>query len=310
MNPALKDMLEAYRSETPADYQNAAREIVQEIALLGLWRGGFFEHAAFYGGTALRIFHGLRRFSEDLDFTLVDPGDETRLDRYLPGVAIELESWGFSFEAEAKSTGEASGIESAFLKGRTQLNLLHIGAPADLARRLPQNQRLRIKLEMDLEPPPNATTEVQTQLLPTPYQVRLYDLPSLFAASLGALDGTFAGLAVEGRQAAGSPLYVGPRTALASTVVNAGVCRIGTGAQLHDGVELAGHVDIGDRCVIDDGAELFDSVVMSGTYVGRGVRLQSAIACGSWLYRADLNTCQRVDDPLLLAAGPSADAAA
>ena len=69
MSPALKDMLDAYQPATPTDYQNAAREIVQEIALLGLWRGGFFERAAFYGGTALRIFHGLRRFSEDLDFT-------------------------------------------------------------------------------------------------------------------------------------------------------------------------------------------------------------------------------------------------
>lgn len=187
MNPALEDMLETYRPETPADYQNAAREVVQEIALLGLWRGGFFEHAAFYGGTALRIFHGLRRFSEDLDFTLLDSGDGTRLERYLPGVATELESWGFSFEAETKSADRESGIESAFLKGSTQLNLLHIGAPADLARRLPQNQRLRIKLEMDLEPPPGATTEVRTQLLPTPYQVRLYDLPSLFAGKLHAV---------------------------------------------------------------------------------------------------------------------------
>jgi hypothetical protein len=184
MNPALKDMLEAYRPVTPVDYQNAAREIVQEIALLGLWRGGFFEHAAFYGGTALRIFHGLRRFSEDLDFTLLESGDATRLERYLPGVAAELESWGFSFEAESKSGGGESGIESAFLKGSTQLNLLHIGAPADLARRLPQSQKLQIKLEMDIEPPPNATTEVRTQLLPTPYQVRLYDLPSLFAGKL------------------------------------------------------------------------------------------------------------------------------
>lgn len=187
MNPALKDMLEAYRPQTPADYQNAAREIVQEIALLGLWRGGFFEHAAFYGGTALRIFHGLRRFSEDLDFTLVESGDETRLERYLPGVATELESWGFSFEAETKSGGGESGIESAFLKGSTQLNLLHIGAPAELARRLPQSQKLQIKLEMDIEPPPEATTEVRTQLLPTPYQVRLYDLPSLFAGKLHAV---------------------------------------------------------------------------------------------------------------------------
>lgn len=187
MNPALKDMLDTYQPKTPADYQNAAREIVQEIALLGLWRGGFFEHAAFYGGTALRIFHGLRRFSEDLDFTLVESGSETRLERYLPGVATELESWGFSFEAEAKSGGGESGIESAFLKGSTQLNLLHIGAPAELARRLPQTQKLQIKLEMDIEPPPNATTEVRTQLLPTPYQVRLYDLPSLFAGKLHAV---------------------------------------------------------------------------------------------------------------------------
>lgn len=187
MNPALNDMLEAYRPETPADYQNAAREVVQEIALLGLWRGGFFEHAAFYGGTALRIFHGLRRFSEDLDFTLLEPGDQTRLERYLPGIATELESWGFSFEAESKSGGGESGIESAFLKGSTQLNLLHIGAPADLARRLPQSQKLQIKLEMDIEPPPNATTEVRTQFLPTPYQVRLYDLPSLFAGKLHAV---------------------------------------------------------------------------------------------------------------------------
>jgi predicted nucleotidyltransferase component of viral defense system len=187
MNPALKDMLDAYQPQTPVDYQNAAREIVQEIALLGLWRGGFFEHAAFYGGTALRIFHGLRRFSEDLDFTLVESGDETRLERYLLGVATELESWGFSFEAETKSGGGESGIESAFLKGSTQLNLLHIGAPAELARRLPQSQKLQIKLEMDIEPPTNATTEVRTQLLPTPYQVRLYDLPSLFAGKLHAV---------------------------------------------------------------------------------------------------------------------------
>lgn len=187
MNPALKDMLAAYQPKSPVDYQNATREIVQEIALLGLWRGGFFEHAAFYGGTALRIFHGLRRFSEDLDFTLVELGDETRLERYLSGVATELESWGFTFEAEAKSGGQTTGIESAFLKGNTQLNLLHIGAPADLARRLPRNQQLRIKLEMDIEPPTHATTEVRTQLLPSPYQVKLYDLPSLFAGKLHAV---------------------------------------------------------------------------------------------------------------------------
>jgi hypothetical protein len=187
MNPALKDMLDAYQPQTPTDYQNAVREVVQEIALLGLWRGGFFEKAAFYGGTALRIFHGLRRFSEDLDFTLLSADDTSRLETYLPSVATELESWGFSFEAEKKSAGERTGIESAFLKGGTQLNLLHIGAPADLANKLPRRQSLRIKLELDLRPPPFATTEVRTQLLPSPYQVTLYDLESLFAGKLHAV---------------------------------------------------------------------------------------------------------------------------
>ena len=187
MNPALKDMLDAYQPQSPTDYQNAAREVVQEIALLGLWRGGFFEKAAFYGGTALRIFHGLRRFSEDLDFTLLSADDKSRLVTYLPSVATELESWGFSFEAEKKSAGERTSIESAFLKGGTQLNLLHIGAPADLANKLPRRQSLRIKLELDLRPPPFATTEVRTQLLPSSYQVTLYDLESLFAGKLHAV---------------------------------------------------------------------------------------------------------------------------
>ena len=133
-------------------------------------------------------------------------------------------------------------------------------------------------------------------------------LPSLFEASLAAIGGDFAGLVIEGRRAPGSTLHIGPRAAIARSVVNSAVCRVGAGAELHAGVELTGRVDVGDRCVIDDGAQLIDSVVMAGSYVGRGVRLQNAVACGRWLYRADLQTCQRVDDALLLA-GPSADAA-
>jgi predicted nucleotidyltransferase component of viral defense system len=187
MNSALKGMLDAYQPKNPVDYQNAAREVVQELALLGLWRGGFFSHAAFYGGTALRIFHGLRRFSEDLDFTLLTEGSDIRLDRYLSAIATELTSWGFTFEVETRSSGSRTGIESAFLKGNTQLNLLHIGTPPDLARRLPSDQKLKIKLEMDLQPPPHATTEVRAQILPTPYQVQLYDLSSLFAGKLHAV---------------------------------------------------------------------------------------------------------------------------
>ena len=71
MTPAVDSMLAKYKCQTERDYVNALKEIMQEIALLGLWRARFFEHAAFYGGTALRILYNLDRFSEDLDFTLL-----------------------------------------------------------------------------------------------------------------------------------------------------------------------------------------------------------------------------------------------
>lgn len=187
MNSALKDMLDPYKPQNANDYQNAVREVVQELALLGLSRGRFFAHAAFYGGTALRIFHGLRRFSEDLDFSLLEQGNNTRLEHFLPSIAEELTSWGFTFDVDKRSSGNRTGIESAFLKGSTQINLLSIGAPPDLASRLPAGQKIKIKLEMDLQPPPYATTEVRTQLLPIPYQVQLYDLSSLFAGKLHAV---------------------------------------------------------------------------------------------------------------------------
>jgi len=73
MNPAIRSMLDKYKCETRNDYENALKEIIQEVALLGLWRSKFFQHAAFYGGTSLRILYGLDRFSEDIDFSLHIP---------------------------------------------------------------------------------------------------------------------------------------------------------------------------------------------------------------------------------------------
>jgi len=186
MNKALEDMLSLYNPITPLDWSHAIREVVQEIALLGLWRSGFFEHAAFYGGTALRIFYGLNRFSEDLDFSLLDEKSLVRLDAALASVKTEMSAWGFSFDTESKSSGERTGIESAFLKGKTRINFLNIGVPADLSRQVVPNQKISIKLELDTTPPLFASTAVKTHLLPTPFQVRLYDLPSLFAGKLHA----------------------------------------------------------------------------------------------------------------------------
>ena len=187
MHPALAGLIDRYQPQSSKDYENAVREIVQEIALLGLWRTPFYEHAAFYGGSALRIFHGLQRFSEDLDFSLLQPEPDFSLKRYLGSVAEELAAWGFDFRAEAVEKTKPSTIESAFLKGGTVINLLQIGAPPEIASRLPKGQLLRIKLEIDLNPPPGAATETLARLVPTAHQVRVYDLPSLFAGKLHAV---------------------------------------------------------------------------------------------------------------------------
>ena len=187
IHPALASLLDRYQPQSSKDYQNAVREIAQEIALLGLWRTPFYDHAAFYGGSALRIFHGLQRFSEDLDFSLLQPKPDFSLKAYLGAVADELAAWGFEFRAEGIEKNLPSPIESAFLKGSTVINLLQIGAPPEIAARLPKGQLIRIKLEIDTDPPPGATPEMLTRLVPTPHQVRVYDLPSLFAGKLHAV---------------------------------------------------------------------------------------------------------------------------
>ena len=187
MNAALQTLIDRYQPATPQDWENALREIVQELALLDLWRSKFFEHAAFYGGTALRIFHGLPRFSEDMDFTLLKPDADFELDAYLEAVRAELSAFGFTFEVDRKPQAIVTAINSAFIKGSTRINLLKIGAPAGLSARFAPTQRLKIKLEVDTDPPAGALDEVRTLLIPIPFQTRLYKLPSLFAGKLHAI---------------------------------------------------------------------------------------------------------------------------
>ena len=187
MNTALQVLLDRYEPRTPADYENALKEIVQELALLGLWRAKFYEHAAFYGGTALRIFHGLPRFSEDMDFSLLAPDEEFDLDPYLEAIRRELASFGFSFRVERRSKRVSTAITSAFIKDGTRVNLAHVGMPDYLQERLPRLQQIRIRLDLDTDPPPLTRYDVLTLLTPIPFQVRLFDLPCLFAGKLHAL---------------------------------------------------------------------------------------------------------------------------
>lgn len=183
----IQSMLDRYQCRNSDEYRQALKEIVQEITLLGLWRSQFFIHAACYGGTALRIFHGLDRFSEDLDFSLDYPNPDFSLVEYLPYVRDELAAWGFEMEITQKNKSHESAIQSAFIKGGTLIHLMKITSIEPPVPGVPPNEMLKIKLEIDINPPPYADFETKFGLAPLPYSARVYDLPSLFAGKLHAL---------------------------------------------------------------------------------------------------------------------------
>lgn len=187
MQSAVAQMLARYDCRSSDDYVRALREILQEIALLGLWRSKFFEKAAFYGGTALRILYGLDRFSEDLDFSLLEPLPDFDLVGYSTALEKELKAFGFDVRVEQKSKSVATAVQSAFLKADTVNQLLVIQAGADIARQIPPGQVIRIKLEVDTDPPGGFATESRYLLQPLPFSVRSYTLPDLFAGKMHAL---------------------------------------------------------------------------------------------------------------------------
>ncbi len=185
MNSILNQMLAKYENKTIYDKKNSMKEVIQEIVLCGLSRAGFFKYAAFYGGTALRIFYGLDRFSEDLDFSLKDPDNNFSFENFLPILEKEVSSYGLNLKIEEKAKTADSAIKSAFLKGNTKEHLLIFFNDADKA--VAANEVIKVKFEVDTNPPAYATYETKYQLLPIPYQVTLYDMPSLFSGKLHAV---------------------------------------------------------------------------------------------------------------------------
>lgn len=185
MKTVLEQMLDNYETRTIEDKKNALKEVVQEAALCGLSRAGFFRTAAFYGGTALRIFYGLDRFSEDLDFSLTAPDADFQLKRYFSGLESELASLGLNFSIEEKQKTADSAVKSAFLKGNTREHILSVYGLQSVG--IGATELIKIKFEIDTDPPPYARFENKYRLLPTPYQVKLYDMPSLFAGKIHAV---------------------------------------------------------------------------------------------------------------------------
>ena len=179
----IEQMLKRYELNTIHDHENALKEIIQEIVLLGLWRSKFYEKAVFYGGSALRILYKLDRFSEDLDFSLIAPEKDFNIKKYLGAVKSELELWDFEVFTEEKNKKNGSTINSAFIKANTLIHLLKI----DVNLKTHKNAVMKIKLEVDQDPAIGFASELKYHLHPIPFTIKTMALPGLFAGKMHAL---------------------------------------------------------------------------------------------------------------------------
>lgn len=177
MTTIFDQMLSRYDIRTNDDYNNALHEVMQLIALAGLNRGGFFKKAAFYGGTCLRIFYDLQRFSEDMDFSLLQPDAYFKLEDYFEPVSSEFKSLGREIVFVKNEKLHQSNIESAFLKDDTAIYNLQFRT----------DKQIKIKIEIDTKPPSGFNTEYKLQLLPFSFTTRCYTLLDMYAGKLHAL---------------------------------------------------------------------------------------------------------------------------
>lgn len=186
MQTVLEQMVNNYHPKNTEEKRNAIKEVMQEIVLCALSKAGFFNEAAFYGETALRIFYHLDRFSEDLDFSLLIKDKDFDLSIYFPKLKEIVKSFGLNVEIEIKEKTKDSNIQSAFLKGDTIEHFL-LFYPDDLIQGINKNEKVKIKFEIDTMPPGCATYEIKYRLLPMPYSIKLYDEASLFSGKIHAI---------------------------------------------------------------------------------------------------------------------------
>jgi len=181
----IESMLVKFSINDSEDFHRAIREIMQEIALAGLYRSGFFEKAAFYGGTALRIFHGMDRFSEDLDFSLLTDNKEFLLDPYFSAIVKEFSALGIDVKIETKNKTKKTAIQSAFLKSNTHVHDLTLKGLE--LKKWTTSKPVKIRFEVDTKPPGYFDTEELLLLQPFSFYVKCFRLPDLFAGKLHAL---------------------------------------------------------------------------------------------------------------------------
>lgn len=182
----IKEWIESYKPKNKNELNQAFKEIMQEITLAGLYRSSFFEKGAFYGGSALRIFHGLERFSEDLDFTLLASYEDFSLANYLKAVENEFTSLGINVTIKEKDKSIETNIESAFLKSETIWKELILEAAVP-GLGLEQKPGIKVKIEVDTKPPLGFSTEEKLLLRPFSFYVKCLSIQDLFAGKMHAL---------------------------------------------------------------------------------------------------------------------------
>ena len=176
-NEIYDNMLSAYDMATEQQRRNAIFEVNQQVILAGLYNGGFFDVAAFYGGTCLRIFHGLQRFSEDMVFSLLAPDEKFDFTKFFQPIIDEFAIVGREVEIKKKDKKGFGKVESAFLKDNT--DVYDVSFQAD--------KSIKIKIEVDTQPPLNFSTEQKLLLQPHSFMTRCFTLPDLFAGKMHAL---------------------------------------------------------------------------------------------------------------------------
>ena len=182
---SIQQRLDGYRCSSPKEEEQALREILQEFILAALGRTDYFTKAAFHGGTHLRIFHGLRRFSEDLDFALREDDPDFEFAPYLDKIKKELDAIGVCVEVIDKSRADST-IKKAFLKDDSIIRLVNLHFAANIGS-LQTPRKLRIKLEVDAHPPSGARYETASLAFPFPASVTNFDLSSSFSGKMHAL---------------------------------------------------------------------------------------------------------------------------
>ena len=171
------EMVEALHPSNKNEKERAQQEVMQQIALYGLYRGGFFDHAAFYGGTCLRIFHNLQRYSEDMDFTLTEKDANIHLENYFPQLIEAFKLTGREVTIKKREKKTFGKVESAFLKDNTDVY--------DIA--FQTEKTIKVKIELDTDPPLGFETEQKMLLKPFSTMIRCVALPDLYAGKMHAL---------------------------------------------------------------------------------------------------------------------------